>query len=343
MKNAKFFRDKSARHEAKKQNNLRQVTLQHRSDTTNVIKINESLYKAIIKANLALSSVKDAILFTDAYGKIEFMNHALEEISGWKREDAYGLPVNKLFKIFDGNFCQFIADSDPLGDKTYITNIPRETILVKSDGNEISIEHSLSPIINTNGEFAGLVFVLHDTSLAKEINLKMAYLAQHDFLTNLPNRVLLLDRIGQAIATADRLGTQIALLFLDLDNFKQINDSYGHAYGDKLLQSVAKCLISCVRNTDTVSRQGGDEFIILLTENKESDDVTLTAEKILEAINLLNPENRSKNRITTSIGISIYPSDGKNAAMLIKNADIAMYHAKKMGGNNYHFFNKFQK
>lgn len=340
MKNARFFRNISARYEANKHTNPQQVV--HKSDATNTIKINQSLYKAIIKANLALSSVKDAILFTDAFGKIEFMNLAMEEISGWKSKDACGLPANQLFKFFDSYINQFKANSNVLVDENSRTNFSRETILINRDGNQISVEHCLSPIFSNNADFAGLIIVLHDTSLAKEFSLKMAYLAQHDFLTGLPNRLLLLDRIGQAIATADRLGTQIALLFLDLDNFKHINDCYGHITGDKLLQSVAKCLMSCVRNTDTVSRQGGDEFIILLTENKESDDVTLTAEKILEEINLLNPKSKTKNRVTTSIGISIYPRDGKNAVTLIKNADKAMYHAKKKGGNNYQFFNKYE-
>ncbi len=340
MKNARFFRNKSARFEAKMHINSHLVPLQHRIDTANNIKINESLYKAIIKANLALSTVKDAILFTDAFGKIEFMNPAMEEISGWNREDAYGLPVDQIFKYCDDYINQLIANSGSLVHKTFRTDSPKETILIKRDGNQLSIEHSLSPIINNDNGFAGLIIVVHETSLANEINLKMAYLAQHDFLTDLPNRLLLLDRIGQAIATADRLGTQVALLYLDLDNFKHINDTFGHAAGDQLLKSVAKCLVSCVRNTDTVSRQGGDEFIILLTENKESDDVILTAEKVLEEIDLLNPQGKSNNRISTSIGISIYPRDGKNAETLIKKADIAMYYAKKRGGNNYEFFNK---
>jgi diguanylate cyclase (GGDEF)-like protein len=166
----------------------------------------------------------------------------------------------------------------------------------------------------------------------------MAHLAQHDFLTNLPNRVLLNDRIAQAITLAKRSDTQLAVLFLDLDNFKHINDSLGHGTGDKLLQSVTRRLSACVRSSDTVSRQGGDEFIILLAEGKNGEDAALIADKIQAVLTLPHAVNRHELHITTSIGISVYPSDGQDAETLIKNADTAMYHAKKKGRNNYQFF-----
>jgi diguanylate cyclase (GGDEF)-like protein len=166
----------------------------------------------------------------------------------------------------------------------------------------------------------------------------MAWLAQHDFLTGLPNRMLLDDRITQAIALAKRRRGLLAVLFLDLDNFKHINDSLGHAIGDVLLQSVAKTLIGCVRSSDTVSRQGGDEFVILVTESKNVAKVALTASKILAA--LLQPHLAEGNElhVTTSIGISVYPADGEDADTLLKNADTAMYFAKEKGRNNYQFF-----
>ncbi len=168
--------------------------------------------------------------------------------------------------------------------------------------------------------------------------MKMAHLAQHDYLTNLPNRVLLNDRITQAIAVAERNSTQIAVLFLDLDNFKNINDTLGHETGDKLLQSVSKRLSDCVRHADTVSRQGGDEFIILLTDIKHDSDAAIIADKVLETLTLEHLVENSHFHVSASIGISIYPSDGNNAETLIKNADIAMYHAKQNGRNNYQFF-----
>jgi diguanylate cyclase (GGDEF)-like protein len=169
---------------------------------------------------------------------------------------------------------------------------------------------------------------------------EMKHLAQHDILTDLPNRMVLKDRLTQAIATAHRNGTKVAILFLDLDQFKRINDSLGHAIGDKLIQSVAARLISCVRSTDTVSRQGGDEFIVLLSEIKHSTDAGITARKILTALTASHGVDRHHLHVAASIGVSTYPEDGEDAELLIKNADTAMYQAKQKGRNNYQFFKK---
>jgi diguanylate cyclase (GGDEF)-like protein len=176
------------------------------------------------------------------------------------------------------------------------------------------------------------------TEEAKKANDQMGHMAHHDSLTNLPNRVLLNDRIAQAIFLANRHGTTLAVLFLDLDNFKHINDSLGHTIGDQLLQSVARNLCDCVRSSDTVSRQGGDEFVILVTEDKFAEDVAVAAEKILAVLAVPQSIARHDLHVTTSIGISLYPADGRDAETLIKNADIAMYQAKEKGRNNYQFF-----
>jgi diguanylate cyclase (GGDEF)-like protein len=166
----------------------------------------------------------------------------------------------------------------------------------------------------------------------------MAHLAQHDFLTDLPNRMLFSDRVANAIALARRHGKRCAVLFLDLDRFKHINDSLGHAIGDKLLQSVAQRLLVCVRGSDTVSRQGGDEFVVLLSEIEHAEDAALSAEKMLLALAAPHSIAQKELRITASIGISTYPDDGRDAQTLIRCADAAMYHAKDKGRNNYHLF-----
>jgi diguanylate cyclase (GGDEF)-like protein len=168
--------------------------------------------------------------------------------------------------------------------------------------------------------------------------LEMSHLAHHDFLTNLPNRVQLNDRLAQAISLASRNERRLAVLFLDLDRFKAINDTLGHAVGDRLLQSVAQRLIACVRNSDTVSRQGGDEFVILLAEVEHQQDAARIAEKILRALAAPHQVGEHALYITTSIGISVYPLDGLLAEELIKHADTAMYHAKEKGRNRYQFF-----
>jgi diguanylate cyclase (GGDEF)-like protein len=167
---------------------------------------------------------------------------------------------------------------------------------------------------------------------------QMAHAAEHDFLTGLPNRTLLNDRISQAIALARRQARKVAVLFLDLDGFKHINDSLGHPVGDKLLQSVAKRLVACIRGSDSVSRQGGDEFVVLLLDLEHVEDAAVTARRMLEAVALPHSVNRHDLHVTASIGVSVYPDDGLDADTLIKNADTAMYQAKENGRRSFQFF-----
>ncbi|MHB1174431.1 MAG: putative bifunctional diguanylate cyclase/phosphodiesterase [Sulfuriferula sp.] len=169
---------------------------------------------------------------------------------------------------------------------------------------------------------------------------ELDHLAHHDALTGLPNRILLLDRLSQAIELAHRQCTQLAVMFMDLDQFKHINDSLGHAVGDQLLQSVAQRLLTCVRQSDTVSRQGGDEFVLLLPLIEHAEDAALSAKKLLAALIPPHHIDQHELHISVSIGISIYPGDGQDAEALIKNADTAMYHAKENGRNNYKLFDQ---
>ena len=172
----------------------------------------------------------------------------------------------------------------------------------------------------------------------KLANEQLKHLVQHDVLTDLPNRIMLQDRLSQAIELAHRQGRQLAVMFMDLDQFKNINDSLGHAVGDQLLQSVAQRLKACVRHSDTVSRQGGDEFVLLLPFIGHPEDAALSAQKMLAA--LAEPHHLRQHDLhaSASIGISVYPDDGQDAETLIKNADAAMYNAKENGRNTYSFF-----
>ena len=169
-------------------------------------------------------------------------------------------------------------------------------------------------------------------------NSQMDHLIHHDVLTDLPNRILLLDRLTQGIELARRQSRQLAVMFMDLDNFKHINDSLGHAVGDQLLQSVARRLLACVRHSDTLSRQGGDEFLLLLPAIEHAEDAALSAQKMLLALVPPHAIELHDLHIGISIGISIYPDDGHDAETLIKCADTAMYYAKESGRNNYKFF-----
>lgn len=176
------------------------------------------------------------------------------------------------------------------------------------------------------------------TEAAEQTVAIMTHMAEHDFLTGLPNRALLTDRLAQAIALAQRHNKKVALMFLDVDNFKHINDSLGHAIGDLLLQSIAQRLLTCVRLSDTVSRQGGDEFVVMLPEAEDALDAALTAKKLIAAVAKPHLVADHQLHVTLSIGISLYPDDGKDVETVLKNADIAMYQAKKSGRNNYKLF-----
>jgi diguanylate cyclase (GGDEF)-like protein len=167
---------------------------------------------------------------------------------------------------------------------------------------------------------------------------KMTYLAEHDFLTDLPNRLLLNDRISQALNLASRRKTKLALLFLDIDHFKKINDTLGHGIGDKLLVELSKRLQICLRSTDTISRQGGDEFVILLPEITDNQDAAEIAEKLISFTSSSFDIDLNEINISISIGIAVYPDDGETAEILMKNADTAMYHAKSEGRNNFQYF-----
>lgn len=167
------------------------------------------------------------------------------------------------------------------------------------------------------------------TEAAEQATVQMSYMAEHDFLTDLPNRSLLTDRLAQSILRAQRHGKRVALLYLDLDHFKHINDSLGHAIGDQLLQSVAKRLLTCVRHCDTVSRQGGDEFVVLLDEVDGAQVASRTTKKLIDAIAEPHLISGHRLHVTLSVGISLYPDDGTNVETILRNADTAMYSAKE--------------
>ena len=178
------------------------------------------------------------------------------------------------------------------------------------------------------------------TDAAEQVTAAMARAAHHDGLTGLPNRTLLADRLERAMALALRQGHQAALLFLDLDHFKQVNDTLGHPAGDLLLQSIARRLQACVRRTDTVCRQGGDEFLILLGDIREMDDAIRVAQEVIDA---MKPAHRIGGRrvaVTLSIGISCFPDDGTDLEALVQAADRAMYQAKRNGRNRFHVYTR---
>jgi diguanylate cyclase (GGDEF)-like protein/PAS domain S-box-containing protein len=209
-----------------------------------------------------------------------------------------------------------------------------------ANGNLHTISISGRPIFDEEGRFTGYRGTGKDITEQKKVEDQIRHMAHHDALTELPNRVLLHDRIGQAIAQARRNSRVAALLVIDLDRFKNINDSLGHQVGDGLLRTVAERLVACVRGADTVARMGGDEFVVVLTDLKRAEDAGPIAQKILGALPRPVDIEGHELRVTTSIGICAYPHDGEDVETLVRNADAAMYHAKQTGRNNFQFFTR---
>ena len=291
------------------------------------------------RAQVTLDCIGDAVICTNSSGNITFLNRVAETMTGWRLKDAMGRAIGDCMRIVDAITRKIILDPmAKAASQDRNGSLPSNCVLIRRDGQEVHIEDSVAPIHDRDGQVTGAVIVFRDVSATRALEKQLTESAHHDFLTGLPNRILLNDRIGQAISLAHRQGCHAAVLFLDLDGFKQINDSLGHSIGDKLLQSVAKRLLECVRSPDTVVRHGGDEFIVLLQELRRPQDAVYTVQRLLKKVAEGYSIDSHQISITTSIGVSVYPSDGQDGETLIKHADIAMYHAKKSGSQNYLFF-----
>jgi len=293
-------------------------------------------------ATTTLNLIGEGILRTDADGNVTYQNRFAEKMTGWSRAEARGRPFADVLRLIDNISGASLDDAVAIAlqaDKTAsgMTSSINCT-LVRRDGEEFGIESRVAIIHDQDGNAVGAVVAFRDVSAARVASLEMSRVAQHDVLTNLPNRALFNDRLSQAISLAERQSKQLAVLFVDLDQFKRINDSLGHSVGDRLLRSVARRLVACVRRTDTVSRLGGDEFLILLSQIEHSEDAAITARKILRAVAAPHVIDSKSLDVNVSIGGSTYPADAQNAETLVSYADVAMYEAKQQGRNSYQFF-----
>ena len=301
----------------------------------------EALFAESELAQVTLNSIGDAVVSIDGSGKVTYLNIVAERMTGWRRDEAAGHPLEEVMRIVNGTTRARVLN--PLRsalERNEAVRLTKDCVLIRRDGAEAGIEDSAAPIHDRRGRVTGAVMVFHDVTQARAMAVKMSYLAQHDGLTGLPNRAVLNDRLTQAMAAGHRHSKKLAVLFLDLDRFKHINDSLGHVAGDRLLQAVAQRLLACVRNSDTVSRQGGDEFVIVLSEVAHAEDAAISAHKILLALSAPYHLDEHRVDITGSIGISTCPEDGSDAETLLKHADIAMYRAKEGGRDKYHFFER---
>jgi len=304
----------------------------------------QDLFETRERAQAVLNSIGDAVICVDLAGNVSYLNQFAEKITGWSQADAAARPLQEVLTITDDHGRVIVlSPPQPATQTMEIETDAAGGVLTRRDGSELAIEYSSAPMRNDGGDVIGVVMVIRDVSVARAITQKLAYAAHHDALTGLPNRVLLESRLIQALALARRHNCEAAILFLDLDAFKLVNDTFGHAVGDRLLESVARLLQQCVRSSDTVSRFGGDEFVVLLSELSGPDDAVVFAKRILSALQVPHSIDHHSLMVTASIGIALYPHDGIDPQRLLRNADDAMFQAKVPGGNTYQLWSRSRK
>jgi len=290
------------------------------------------------QAEVTLNALGDAVVTCDLQQRITLFNPAAVRLSGWSEEEAVGQPLGDVLRFSDPATGAVVPSL--LGEvirRNAVVRQQDDRMLLRRDGEPAAVTESAAPIHDRFGQASGAVLLLHDISQLRAQTQALAHQALHDHLTGLPNRVLLDDRLSQALAQMDR-GYKGALLYVDLDHFKPINDRLGHPVGDRVLQEVASRLRAGVREDDTVSRQGGDEFVLLLVRLADPRDAARVAEKLIKAIEEPILVDGHELSVSASIGIALLPQDGRDKGTLTKAADAALYHAKQAGRGRYNYF-----
>lgn len=281
----------------------------------------------------ALTATANAVFITDVDGHILWVNDAFSRLCGYAPSELIG-KTPRVLKSGVHNAAYYDALwSTITAGRPWVS----QTTDRHKDGHLYTVRQTITPLKNAEGRVTHFIAVHEDISEAVAREARMAQMAHFDALTGLPNRNLFFDRLGQALAASRRTGDKLALLFLDLDRFKPVNDTWGHAVGDALLKWVAQRLTTCVRESDTVARMAGDEFTVILTHLGGPEDARPVAEKIIRALNEPFLVDGHTIEIGVSIGIALYPDDGSDAETLLRHADDAMYAAKAAGRNTYRF------
>lgn len=276
----------------------------------------------------AFEHVFDAVVVTDFDGIITDWNVGAEKLYGWSRDEAIGQPVSILHvKDEPDRTAEVLKAVEEEGKWT------GEIKMLHRDGTVGWIESIVVPLLDDDGQPCGALGINHDITRRVRNEAELVRLATTDPLTGLPNRGLLLDRLEGTIRRAGRQKHCFALLFIDLDDFKDINDHGGHLAGDRVLKEVSRDLATALRDSDTVARIGGDEFAVLIEECSSIHDARDVGAKVLAAVKRSVEIDSVQYRLTASIGIAVYPDDGDNAIALLGHADEAMYRAKALGGN----------
>ena len=282
----------------------------------------------------ALSTAANGVFITDKLGRIQWLNAAFVKMTGYSEEDALGA-TPRLLRLgsSDDGFFQEMLESIGNGEAW-----SGESVEKHKDGTAFNVRQTITPIRDGNGETTHFISILEDITATRSAEASIQRMAHYDYLTGLPNRALFADRLKHELARAKRSRDLLALMFLDLDYFKSVNDTHGHDVGDLLLKEVATRLTACVRESDTVARLAGDEFTIIVTGMTSRPDVALVAQKVIDAIAAPFVLGNLSLKGGVSVGISLFPEDGADDAGLLKCADIAMYAAKRGGRNDFRFF-----
>ena len=299
----------------------------------------EALFREKESAQITLQSIGDGVITTDAQCNVQYLNPVAEELTGWKLDDAVARPIDEIFRGFHEETCEPLEN--PLAvsiRRNRSIKSVRPALLIRRDGNELYIESTASPIRDAHGTVSGGVLVFHDVSEARELNRRLSYHASHDVLTNLVNRREFENRLERALKSAKARETSYAVLYLDLDQFKIVNDSCGHSAGDELLKQLGSLLKSKIRWRDTLARMGGDEFGVLL-ESCTVDEAVRTAESLREAVNEFKfVWDERTFRLGVSIGVVPITADNEDVAVLLSAADSASAAAKEAGRNRVYSY-----
>lgn len=282
----------------------------------------------------ALEQTADAVMITDRNGNIEYVNPAFTRISGYSRDEALGRKPELVKSGRHGRkFYQQLWQRILAGEVFDDVFVNR-----RKDGSLYYEAKTITPVTDAHGNVINFISTGKDVTEQMETQEQLRFLAEHDVLTELPNRQVLIERMGQSLARARRRDRLVAVLFMDLDQFKYVNDSLGHDVGDDLLVQMARRLLRRVREGDTVARFGGDEFVLVIDEAESLADITAIAEKLLDSLTPPFMVSGMELHVTASVGISVFPDDGQDSETLLRNADNAMYRAKEAGRNSYRFY-----
>ncbi len=308
------------------------ATLSFLNDITERKQAEEELSNSEEKYRSLIENINDVFYSLDTQGNISYVSPVVERLSQYKVSELIGKPFIPL--IYPDDLPALLDSFNRLMSGLME---PSEFRIVDKDGRIIYVHTSSRPLYK-DGVIVGVTALLTDITERKQLQQKLEEMATHDYLTGLPNRVLLTDRFSTAAALARRNKTSLAVMSLDLDKFKTINDTLGHEAGDQVLRTVSARLANLIRASDTLARVGGDEFVLVMQETKHKDDATIISQKILDAFTEPLPVDGHQVYLSTSIGIAIYPEDAEDMETLIKKSDAAMYYSKGHGRNRFKFF-----